>query len=518
MRAQSALRHLTIAVRLTIGLGFLAAILLAQSVMGFFSAGKSQELVTTTVANARAQEGLAVDLREATLREELYMRELGVLVDVEELRGTSERIRQVQQEIDQLTTKIRERDMDPDGAKLIVRLSELNKSSRSDRDQVVSRSLALQTDQANALYQDRVSKVDAERRTLAASLTSIGASRASAAFQSVVEVADRARTALAVSALIGTFTAALAGWILYRSISRPLKEVIRLADQVAGGDLTVQLHSDDRSEMGDMLRALGRMSGKIKDAIGTIRTSSESILVASSEIASGNLDLSSRTENQASSLQQAASALAQLTERVTRNAEAARKADGLAMDASKVSREAGQQIEQLKAGMQNISSSSQQVADTVAVIESIAFQTNILALNAAVEAAGAGEVGRGFAVVAAEVRELAHRSAEAAKKIKTLTASNLQTVADGELAVSTAGKTIGSAIRASEKAAEFVSKISALGEEQATDIQSVNVAVSEFDRGLQQNAALVEQSATAADSLRAQVQALNLAVGRFRVE
>ena len=239
--------------------------------------------------------------------------------------------------------------------------------------------------------------------------------------------------------------------------------------------------------------------------------------MASSEIAAGNVDLSVRTEGQAASLQSVVASMEQMTQGVRRSAEAAQQANALAAEASGVAGDGGAKVEQIIATMERISGSSRKMADIVGVIDGIAFQTNILALNAAVEAARAGEQGRGFAVVAAEVRGLAHRSSEAAKEIRQLIDGNLATVADGSGLVDSASETIRRTVASSASVSAMMTEIMASTQAQAARVQEINEAVMDVDRGVQQNAALVEQSAAAAVSLKGQAEALSGVMRQFRL-
>jgi len=314
------------------------------------------------------------------------------------------------------------------------------------------------------------------------------------------------------------FFVVLLAWLLARSITAPLKEAVRVADQVAAGDLKSTFNVSSRDEVGQLMQSLQAMVGSLKSVIGEVKQASEQIATASSEIAQGNADLSSRTENQASSLQQTAASIEQLTSTVKQNADSARQANQLASAASMDASRGGEVVGQVVTTMSEIQDSSKRIADIISVIDGIAFQTNILALNAAVEAARAGEQGRGFAVVASEVRTLAQRSAQAAKEIKTLISTSVEKVDIGTRLVGDAGRSMNEIVSSVKRVTDIIAEISAATTEQSQGIEQVNVAVTQLDQMTQQNAALVEQSAAAASSLKDQAQNLNQSVSRFSVD
>jgi methyl-accepting chemotaxis protein-1 (serine sensor receptor) len=286
---------------------------------------------------------------------------------------------------------------------------------------------------------------------------------------------------------------------------------------VAAGDLTQQIVVHSQDETGQLMQALKQMNENLQGIVGQVRASTDTIGTASTEIAHGNLDLSSRTEQQAGALEETASTMEQLTSTVRHNAENAQEAKQLALSASEVAVRGGEVVRQVVDTMSAINQSSSKIVDIISVIDGIAFQTNILALNAAVEAARAGEQGRGFAVVASEVRSLAQRSAAAAKEIKVLIDDSVARVGSGSALVAQAGQTIDEVVRSVQRVSEVVSDISAAGRDQSLGIEEVNRAITQMDESTQQNAALVEQAAAAAQSLQEQAAQLSGAVSVFRL-
>ncbi len=303
-----------------------------------------------------------------------------------------------------------------------------------------------------------------------------------------------------------------------RSITTPIEHAAQVADSIANGDLTSPIRSEGQDEAAALLHALSRMQESLRTMVGQVRQSSQSIQSSSSEVASGNTDLSNRTEEAASSLQSTASSMQQLTANVRLNAEAAVEANRLAVSAADVAQRGGGVVAQVVSTMDEINSSSRRIADIIGTIDGIAFQTNILALNAAVEAARAGEQGRGFAVVATEVRSLAQRSAAAAREIKTLIGASVERVETGTRQVADAGSTMTEIVASVQRVSHIIHSISTATAEQSTGLGQVNASVSDLDRMTQQNAALVEQSAAAAESLKEQAVRLGDLVGTFRLQ
>ncbi len=315
--------------------------------------------------------------------------------------------------------------------------------------------------------------------------------------------------------VIAVVLAALCAFFITRSITRPIGEAVRVARAVADGDLTSRISVDGSDETGQLMAALKSMNDNLAGLVLQLRSGTDTINTASREIASGNLDLSSRTEQQASSLEETAASIEELTATVKNNAAHAREASALAQQASSIAREGGEVVGEVVATMGAINDSSRKIVEIISVIDGIAFQTNILALNAAVEAARAGEQGRGFAVVAAEVRNLAQRSAGAAKEIKQLIGDSVDKVDAGSRLVERAGATMGNVVDSIGRLSALVADISTASGEQQDGIEQVNVAITQMDGITQENAALVEQAAAAAASMQEQAQQLSSLVNTF---
>ncbi|MDM0104390.1 methyl-accepting chemotaxis protein [Variovorax sp. J22R24] len=302
-----------------------------------------------------------------------------------------------------------------------------------------------------------------------------------------------------------------------RRTVRPLSLLGAHVEVIGGGDLSKQLLSDRRDEMGVITRAVEAMRESLAQVVGQVREGTYTIATASGQIASGNQDLSSRTEEQASSLEQTAASMEELTSTVKQNADNARQANQLAVSASEVAVKGGSVVSQVVDTMGSINASSRKIVDIIGVIDGIAFQTNILALNAAVEAARAGEQGRGFAVVASEVRSLAQRSAAAAKEIKTLIGDSVEKVEEGSKQVAEAGKTMEEIVDSVKRVTDIMGEITAASQEQTSGIEQINQAITQMDQVTQQNAALVEEASAAAQSLQEQAGGLSQVVSVFRL-
>ena len=319
-------------------------------------------------------------------------------------------------------------------------------------------------------------------------------------------------------AIVSSLLIALVGVWVARSITRSLAHADTAVRAIAEGDLSQRIDARGGDEIAQLLQRVAEMQAALRKVVGEVRSGVDSVSMASTEIANGNLDLSTRTEQQASRLQQTAASMEQMTNTMHDSATNANQARDLAVTASAVAARGGQVVSEVVTTMQGISESSKRVVDIIGVIDGIAFQTNILALNAAVEAARAGEQGRGFAVVASEVRSLAQRSAQAAKEIKALIAASVEKVDGGSRLVQQAGQTMGEIVSQVGQVTELIGRISVAAAEQRGGIGDVNQAVSELDSTTQQNAALVEESAAAAESLKNQARRLSEAVAVFRLE
>ena len=361
-------------------------------------------------------------------------------------------------------------------------------------------------DTAQHVYSERLDKLLAYQDGL---VTSVG--------ESAVDSNSSSSHAIEALGLVALLVGFGLSALVTRSIVFPVLAALDTANRVSQGDLAVQITATSQDEVGQLLRALQTMVTNLSSVVRNVRESAESVSNASSEIAQGNSDLSARTEAQASALQETAASMDALGSTVRHNAENARQANQLALSASSVAVQGGEVVGQVVHTMKDINESSRKISDIISVIDGIAFQTNILALNAAVEAARAGEQGRGFAVVASEVRSLAGRSAEAAKEIKSLINASVERVEHGTTLVDQAGTTMDEVVSAIKRVTDLMGEISAASVEQSAGVVQVGDAVTQMDRSTQQNAALVEEMAAAAGSLRSQAQDLVQQVATFKL-
>ena len=340
---------------------------------------------------------------------------------------------------------------------------------------------------------------------------------AAASYQQAVAQSQRLLVVGLVAGLLCMGGLTLVVVLTLRALLQPLRSVAQAMNRIADGDLSATMPAERTDELGQVLIALTHMQDRLRSLVTDVSRTADNITIASSEIATGNLDLSHRTELAASHLQQTAGSLEQLTATVRQSADAAAQANQLATSASSVAQRGGAVVSQVVRTMDEINHSSKRIADIIGTIDGIAFQTNILALNAAVEAARAGEQGRGFAVVASEVRSLAQRSAAAAREIKTLIGTSVDKVEAGARLVQDAGTTMGEIVTSVRRVSDVIAEITAAASEQSSGIGQVNGAVSSLDQMTQQNAALVEESAAAAKSMRDQAQRLSQAMRVFRL-
>jgi len=323
---------------------------------------------------------------------------------------------------------------------------------------------------------------------------------------------------LVVMMLLVSAGAIAGGVMLSRSIIRPLNEAVEVAQAISNGDLSRTVPAGGNDEVGQLLKALGEMNASLHRIVSQVRGGTHSIAVASAQIEAGNADLSGRTEQQAGALEETASSMEELTATVRQNADHAHEASALAASATDVAARGGSVVAEVVATMGEIEEAGRQIGDIIGVMDGIAFQTNILALNAAVEAARAGEQGRGFAVVASEVRSLAQRSHDAAKQVKALIGQSSERVAAGGALVGQAGSTMAEVVESVRRVGNLIAEIAAASREQRDGIEQVNQAIAQMDRGTQQNAALVEESAAAASAMHAQADQLEELVSVFRLE
>jgi methyl-accepting chemotaxis protein len=512
------LKNISISGRLM--LAFTAVLLLFAAVTALgVSAVNSLELDTERSFKTRA----AINFRGSVHDRAITVRDIVLTAQDDKLAPEQAEIRRLEamyaesaKKLDALMASTTRPATEEEKASL-ARIKEIESRTLPLAVQVVQMRLDKKGDATTQLLLDQVRPAFVEWLARINHFIDLQESMARAESETLVADAKRSGVLMIVLLLVALAASVLVAWWVSRSITRPIERAVTALDAVAKGDLDVHLASDRGDETGRLLTSLQQMVAALRTMVSTVREAGDGIGTASREIATGNQDLSSRTEQQASNLQQTAASMEQMTSAVNQNAETARQANQLALGATQVAAKGGAVVGEVVTTMDAITASSRKIADIIGVIDGIAFQTNILALNAAVEAARAGEQGRGFAVVAAEVRTLAQRSAQAAREIKGLIGESVDKVETGSRLVADAGQTMGEIVQQVKRVSDLIGEITSSTLEQSNGIGQVNQAVTQLDQMTQQNAALVEQSAAAAQSLRDQADTLAQAVSVFKL-
>ena len=519
------MNRLTVKARLALTLGVMAALMLIIAATSLVSLNSARDRLDLMVHGVQARFQMAADLRGAVSRRAISARNLVLLQDASALRDEQTAVMRAHDDVGASLRKLKAAMSDPDVTQAmkdkVATIDAVESRYGPIATNIVQQALSGQREQA-------LGQMNADcRPALKALLGAIAEYMVLSGEHSQQMIDDasaayRTQRLVLIGMCLGAFVGAgVLGWALNRSLLSALgAEPAALNEavlRVAAGDLKT-VPGASHAAPSSILSAMGRMQQDLSALVTQVRHTSESIATGSSQIATGNTDLSQRTEEQASNLQQTSASMLEIRSTVEKNADTARQASHLANSASQAAKQGGDAMRQVIDTMQDIASSSRKVADIISVIDGIAFQTNILALNAAVEAARAGEQGRGFAVVAGEVRTLAQRSAEAAKEIKGLIGASTEKVDNGTRLVESAGTSIDDIVAQVHKVAAFIGEISTSAVEQTSAIGQVSDAVGQLDQVTQQNAALVEEGAAAAESLRHQAHTLAELVNRFQLE
>ena len=511
------LRDLKIGPRLGLGFGLILLASNAMLVGALISNDASRTTLLETLQKADEQRGLAVEMRESLLNSAVSVRNMGLQTTVEEVQKDEAQAKKYRSAYLAAKGTLEKAGLGSQERELFGRLADIDRQMDAHFKNAVDLAAQFNTEQAGAVITGKIDPLLV--RASAELVTFIGLQKKHT--QEATEQANASNgaavTVISAAAALMLVIASLMAWRLTMSIIRPLQTALDATGRVAHGDLASDIQVSGRDEAAHLLSGLQEMRESLSRLVSEVRAGAESISTGANEIASGNTDLSQRTETQASNLEETAASMEELSSTVKNNAETARQANQMAGLASAAAVKGGQVVGQVISTMHEITNASRKISDIISVIDGIAFQTNILALNAAVEAARAGEQGRGFAVVASEVRSLAGRSADAAKEIKSLISASVEKIEAGSQLVGEAGESMNDIVTQVKQVAGLIGEISSSAHEQTSGIDQINQAISHLDNVTQQNAALVEEAAAAADSLNQQAGRMVEAVSVFKL-
>jgi len=515
-------KSLSIRTRLGLGFGTLALLVVLMAVIGIAAQSREHSAFTDYVNESDARLALANEILDASNARAIAARNLVLVTAAADIAAEKAAAVKAHEHVQAAHTRLS--GLIKASKQVTARERELHERLLDVETRYGAVALAIVEAAGGGKRDEAVQRMLADCRPLLAELVTVaGAYVSSSQELAQKSVADADRSAsrdrmILVAVVLGSVAlSALLAFFITRSITQPIGEAVRLARTVASGDLSSRITVTRGDETGELLHSLQTMNDSLVRIVGRVREGSDSIATGSAQIATGNADLSQRTESQASSLEQTAAAMEQMNATVRTSAATAREASDIAEQASAAAQRGGQVVGEVVATMEQITESSRKISEIIGTIDGIAFQTNILALNAAVEAARAGEQGRGFAVVAGEVRTLAQRSAGAAREIRSLIANSTTRVDAGARLVGEAGSSMGDIVAQVQRVAGLITAISAAAGEQTVGIGQVNEALVQLDHATQQNAALVEQSAAAAESLKQQASGLAEVVSFFRL-
>jgi methyl-accepting chemotaxis protein len=516
-----AIANMKVGTRLGVGFGLVLVLLLLIAMLGVFNMSTIHAKLDKIVNQNVVKSELVGDMSESVHIVARVARTVVLLSDEPAMRKELEKVQRARDIYNRSNETLGKMPATAEGVAIRDRIAGLVKQARPLNDQVFALALTHQDAEATELLMKQAGPATQTWQDAMDEYAALQRKNNQADADAAVAAYQQARWLMLVLSSIAIVVGVVAAVVIARTLLRQLggepDYAADIASRIAGGDLTVKV--DTRSnDSSSMLHAMKMMRDALASIVAEVRVGTETIASASSQIASGNQDLSARTEQQASSLEETASSMEELTSAVRQNNDNARQANQLAQSASTVAQQGGAVVSQVVDTMGAIDASSRKIVDIISVIDGIAFQTNILALNAAVEAARAGEQGRGFAVVASEVRTLAQRSASAAKEIKELIGNSVEKVELGSRLVQQAGQTMNDVVASVQRVTDIMADISTAGDEQSAGIEQINQAVSEMDTVTQQNAALVEEAAAAAEAMQNQAANLERVVSVFRLD
>ncbi|ONN66424.1 methyl-accepting chemotaxis protein [Herbaspirillum sp. VT-16-41] len=506
-----------IGARLALGFGAVMVLLLAIAILGNLQLGRLADGIGLIVKDRYPKTVMANTVQIQVNKIALDIRDIMLTSDPERIKALAADATAADRKMNEYLTRLQQVARTEEDRRYVEAAIAARQAYVPARDQLMALAMAGRTDEARAFLPQQFMPVQIKYFIALDAMFDYQGGLMDAAGETATRDSASASLLINSLAVVALLLATAVAWLVSRSISRPLGHAVSVARRVAEGDLSTQVEVTSRDETGELMAALKLMNENLRNIVGRVHQGSNTIHHAAGEIASGNLDLSARTEQQAGSLEETASAMEELTTTVRQNANNARQATQLASTASGIAVQGGSVVHQVVDTMADINASSRQIVDIIAVIDGIAFQTNILALNAAVEAARAGEQGRGFAVVASEVRSLAQRSASAAREIKTLIHDSVGKIENGSTLVQQAGSTMEDVVASVQRVNTIIAEISRASQEQSTGLEEINRAITQMDESTQQNAALVEQAAAAAQSMRDQAVQLQEVVGVFKL-